>query len=109
MFVEMHYCDVMFQAGHTVINPSCTRQWAAELKHRPYGIDDVDLQAILAKASFVVIKADNLSEYDAELAAVFDAYEMESPNDILILESTEVIDAFSGYDYELCLLQRIID
>ena len=100
--VEMWQCRVLFEAMQPVINSSGVYKWTAALKH-----DNNFEVAILAKASFSVISVKQLSKYDPVLSDLIDTD--EHFHEVLVVDNIEEMDGFRGFDYDLCLAQRIID
>merc|ERR1719295_898496 len=99
----MYECDVLFSCLDPVVNTKGIHQWQAVLKHR------ADYKsAVLAKASFTVIPMDKLSNFREDLYEAVDS-EDHCFLDFVYIDSVEVHPDFSGYDYESCLVQRIID
>eukprot|EP01083_Nonionella_stella_P172100 589527_1 len=109
--IEIDDCMVRFSAMQPVKNSTGVYKWKATLNHRLFEDDQMKV-ALLAKASFTVINTEKIPNHE-ELSGLSAAI-MESDHDfsyfeILYLETVQVMDAFRGYDYDLCLIQRIID
>eukprot|EP01083_Nonionella_stella_P235040 826925_1 len=109
--IKIEDCMVRFSSIQPVKNITGVYKWKATLNHRLF--EDYQMKvAVLAKASFTVINIEKVSNYE-ELSglsvAIMEAGHDYSHCEILYLESVEVMDTFRGFDYDLCLIQRIID
>eukprot|EP01083_Nonionella_stella_P145521 456164_1 len=109
--IDIADCRVTFTATQPLKNDSNVFQWEATLNHyyytNHYGQRN---QATLAKASFCFFYRNELLKNE-EMSCLYDMVESsaEYVSSILYLESIQVMDVFQGFDYELCLIQRIID
>eukprot|EP01083_Nonionella_stella_P145520 456161_1 len=105
--IDIADCKVKFTAQQPFKTVSGVFEWEATLDHHYY---EQDKQATLVKASFSFFYRDELLKSE-ELSCLYDIVENndEHVSSILYLESVQVMDVFHDFDYELCLIERIID
>eukprot|EP01083_Nonionella_stella_P094447 264967_1 len=109
--IDITACRVTFTATQPLKNNPNVFKWEATLNHYFYSNNYVQRnQATLAKVSFCFFCKDELLKNE-ELSCLYDIIDNsdEVVSSILYLESVQVMDTFHGFDYELCLIQRIID
>lgn len=102
--VGAYACQVTFSSIQTIANSQGISRWEAKLKHSLY---DTKKSAVLAKTMFHLIDVKHLSNFSVDLKEAVDTETYFYK--VLFIEGIDIPDMFRGFDYGVCLVQRIID